>query len=130
MILKLQDNTSSDSDLATWNIPLATTDSAGIMSDSDKTKLNAVASGAQVNVLESVKMKSTNSATSATELSISGKAVTIPSASTTSNGVVQLTSNLNSESESLAATAKAIKTINDKILALDYSSPAASGTAI
>lgn len=36
MILKLQDNVTSGSDLATWNIPLVTTSTSGIMSSSDK----------------------------------------------------------------------------------------------
>lgn len=36
MILKLQDNVTSGSDLATWNIPLVTTSTSGIMSGSDK----------------------------------------------------------------------------------------------
>ena len=41
------------------------------MSGADKTKLDTVASGAQVNVIESVKMNNT-------ALSVSGKAVNIP----------------------------------------------------
>ena len=48
----------------------ATTSAAGIMSSTDKSKLNAIAAGAQVNVIESVKINGT-------ALSVSGKSVNI-----------------------------------------------------
>ena len=48
----------------------ATTSAAGIMSSTDKSKLNAIAAGAQVNVIESVKVNGT-------ALSVSGKSVNI-----------------------------------------------------
>ena len=48
----------------------ATTSAAGIMSSTDKSKLNAIAAGAQVNVIESVKVNGT-------ALGVSGKSVNI-----------------------------------------------------
>ena len=64
-------NVSISSKVAT--IPLATTSAGGAMSNTDKTKLNGVASGAQVNVIESIKLQGASS-----DLSISSKKVTIP----------------------------------------------------
>ena len=51
-------------------IPTATTSQSGLMSASDKSKLNGIASNAQVNVIETVKV-------SGTALAVSGKAVNI-----------------------------------------------------
>lgn len=74
-------NVSISSKLAT--IPLATTSTSGAMSDTDKTKLNGIATGAQANVIESVKIDGT-------ALSISSKAVNIPLASTSADGAMSL----------------------------------------
>ena len=64
-------NVSISSKVAT--IPLATTSASGAMSDTDKTKLNGIESGAQVNVIESIKLQGASS-----DLAISSKKVTIP----------------------------------------------------
>lgn len=65
----------------TVDIPLASTSGAGVMSSQDKTKLNGVATGAQVNVIESVKVNGT-------ALTVTSKAVDIPLATTSSAGVM------------------------------------------
>lgn len=52
------------------DIAAATQSAAGVMSSTDKSKLDAIAAGAQVNVLESVKVNGT-------ALSVSGKSVNI-----------------------------------------------------
>ena len=83
--------------------------------DALETKLNGVAAGAQVNVIEGVKVNST-------ALTPSSKIVSIPNASTSAYGCTKLTSATNSTSESLAATAKAVKTAYD--LANSKQSPA------
>ena len=85
------------------------------LTDTLKTKLDGIASGAQVNVIESVKVNST-------ALTPSSKAVSIPNASTSAYGCTKLTSATNSTSEALAATAKAVKTAYD--LANGKQSPA------
>ena len=63
----------------------ATTTSDGLMSSTDKGKLNDIASGAQVNVIESIKI-GTDSA-----LTPSSKAVTIPIATDSVNGAMSST---------------------------------------
>lgn len=55
---------------ATGSVPNATTTAAGLMSSTDKAKLDGVAAGAQVNVLEAVKVNGT-------ALTITSKAVNI-----------------------------------------------------
>ena len=72
-------NVSISSKVAT--IPLVTTSNSGAMSNTDKTKLNGVATGAQVNVIESIKLQGASS-----DLSISSKKVTIPVDTTPANG--------------------------------------------
>ena len=52
------------------DIAAATQSAAGVMSSTDKSKLSGIAAGAQVNVLESVKVNGT-------ALSVSGKSVNI-----------------------------------------------------
>ena len=64
------------------DLPVATTSAKGLMSDTDKTKLDGVASGAQVNVLETVKVDNTALTPDA------NKAVNIPAASANGRGVV------------------------------------------
>ena len=59
----------------------ATTSSDGLMSSADKTKLDGVATGAQVNVLEGVQL-------SGTDLSITNKKVNIPPATPSAAGLM------------------------------------------
>lgn len=56
--------------IISMSVNQATTSNAGVMSASDKSKLDGIAAGAQVNVLESVKVNGT-------ALSVSGKSVDI-----------------------------------------------------
>lgn len=67
---KKYDRASSAESSVSTKIPTATSSSAGIMSKADKTKLDGISAGAQVNVLESVKVN--NKA-----LSVTNKAVNI-----------------------------------------------------
>lgn len=83
--------TGSNGDTYTITIPdndttynEATTSVSGLMSSTDKTKLDGVASGAQVNVLEGVKINGV-------ALSISDKAVNVPLASSSANGAMSST---------------------------------------
>ena len=64
------------------DLPVATTSAKGLMSDTDKTKLDGVASGAQVNTIETVKVDNTALTPDA------NKAVNIPAASANGRGVV------------------------------------------
>lgn len=61
---------SSGSQLFSTKIDVASNSKCGVMSSTDKSKLNGIAAGAQVNVLESVKVNGT-------ALSVSGKSVNI-----------------------------------------------------
>lgn len=67
---KKYDRASSAESSVSTKIPTATSSSAGVMSKADKTKLDGIVAGAQVNVLESVKVN--NKA-----LSVTSKAVNI-----------------------------------------------------
>lgn len=55
----------------------------GLMSSADKTKLDSVATGAQVNVIEHVRL-----AGESTDLAVTNKRVTIPTATATANGLM------------------------------------------
>ena len=61
---------SSGSQLFSTKIGVASNSKCGVMSSTDKSKLNGIAAGAQVNVIESVKVNGT-------ALSVSGKSVNI-----------------------------------------------------
>ena len=61
----------------------ATTSAAGLMSDTDKTKLDGISSGAQVNVIETVKVNGT-------ALTPSSKAVDVLIAEGSTNGTVKV----------------------------------------
>ena len=89
--------------------------SSNDFTDALKSKLDGVDAGAQVNVIETVKVNST-------ALTPSSKAVSIPNASTSAYGCTKLSSATNSTSEALAATPKAVKTAYD--LAASKQSPA------
>ena len=56
---------------------------AGLMSGADKTKLDGIATGAQVNVIEHVRLAGESS-----DLTVTNKRVTIPTATTTVNGLM------------------------------------------
>lgn len=68
----------------------------------EKTKLSGIATGAQVNVIESVKANTR-------ACSVSGKTVTIPTATTSAYGVTKLSSSVSSTSTTEAATPSAVR---------------------
>ena len=80
--------------------------SANDFTDALETKLEGVASGAQVNVIEEVKVNNT-------ALTVTDKAVSIANASTSGYGCTTLVSAVNSSSEEAAATPLAVKTAYD-----------------
>lgn len=61
----------------------ASTSKAGLMSSADKTKLNGVDTGAQVNVIEHVRLAGENA-----DLAVTDKRVTIPNATTAAGGLL------------------------------------------
>ena len=63
------------------NLPAASESTAGTMSATDKTKLNGIESGAEANVIETVKINGT-------ALTPSDKAVNIPNATNSSSGLM------------------------------------------
>ena len=68
---------------ATWaELPVATTTGDGLMSSTDKTKLDGIATGAQVNVIESVKV-------AGSALTIDSKSVNVPEAGGTTGAWVK-----------------------------------------
>lgn len=79
----------------------------GLMSSSDKTKLDGIAQGATANIGTITKVQANGA-----DVSESGTA-NIPAASKTAYGVTQLSSAVDSNSESLAATPKAVKEAYD-----------------
>lgn len=85
----------------------ATTEVAGLMSASDKTKLNGIADNATANIGTITKIQ-----VNGTDVSDSGVA-DIPAATTASYGVTQLSSSVTSTSTSLAATPSAVKQAYD-----------------
>lgn len=70
--------------------------------DADQEKLEAIEGGAQVNVIETVRV-------AGTALEVTGKAVNIPYAGASVNGVVKLTDDPESVTENSAATPAAIR---------------------
>ena len=79
--------TVNSSDGTNATIPAATTALAGLMTNADKTKLNGVATGAQVNVATNLSATAGTTA-GPTINSSTGTNVVIPSASATASGVV------------------------------------------
>lgn len=112
-------------------IPVATTSSDGLMSASDKTKLNGIAAGAEVNqnAFSNVKVGATtvsaDNQTDTLEL-VAGSGITLTpdatndkvtiaanAASTSAAGIVQLNDTVTSTSTTQAATANAVKRAYD-----------------
>ena len=77
----------TDAEKTTWNAKastaVATTAANGLMSKDDKTKLDGIATGAQVNKIDSIILNGT-------ELSIKNKQATIPLADDSTYGAVEL----------------------------------------
>ena len=85
----------------------ATTSASGLMSSTDKTKLNGIAEGATANTGTITKVQANG-----TDVASSGTA-NIPAATTSSYGVTQLSSAIDSSSEAMAATPNAVKAAYD-----------------
>lgn len=113
----------SDTEKSTWNAKapttVVTTSANGLMSSSDKSKLDGIQAGAQVNTVTSV-----NSKTGAVTLNASDVGATSTTdfatheaedATLTTKGHVQLSSSTSSTSETLATTPKAVKIVKDSI---------------
>lgn len=94
-------------DLGLPSTAVATQSADGLMSSTDKTKLDGIAEGATANIGTITKVQANG-----TDVASSGTA-NIPAASKTSYGVTQLSSATDSSSEELAATPKAVKEAYD-----------------
>jgi len=90
-------------------IPAATTSLAGLLTGSDKTKLDGIASGAQPGTVTSI---ATSSPLTGGTITTSGT-IGIQAASTSQSGAVQLNNTTSSTSTTEAATANAVKSAND-----------------
>lgn len=101
----------------------ASTSAAGLMSASDKTKLNGIATGATANTgtITGVSANGTSVATSGV--------ANIPAASTSAYGVTKLSSSTSSTSTTLAATPKAVKEAYDLADTAKTTATSASSTA-
>ena len=100
-------------------IPKATTSADGIMTSTDKTKLNGVATGAQVNVLEAVKLEGASS-----DLAISSKKVTIPKATSSKDGIITSTDYTKLSGIATGAQVNVIESVKIDDTALTVSSKA------
>jgi hypothetical protein len=102
----------------------ATTSKAGLMSASDKSKLDGIASGANnyTYTLPAATSSALGGVKVGTNISVSSGTISVANGSTSAKGVVQLSSATNSTSTSLAATASAVKAAYD--LANGKQSPA------
>ena len=102
----------------------ATTSTAGLMSATDKAKLDGIAEGANnyTYTLPNATSSTLGGVKVGTNISVSSGAISVANGSTSTKGVVQLSSATNSTSTSLAATASAVKAAYD--LANGKQSPA------
>jgi hypothetical protein len=126
----------------------ATTTTAGLMSAADKTKLDGIAAGAQVNqnAFSNVKVGATtvsaDNPTDTLEL-VAGSGITITpdatndkvtiaanSASTSQAGIVQLVDSVSSTSVSQAPTANAVKTAYDRAVSAENNAKSYTDTKI
>lgn len=78
---ELLDGTDNDAHIKVGIIPEATDSTNGLMSASDKDKLDGIESGAEVNIIEDVKVNGTS-------LTVTSKSVNIPEATTSAPGVM------------------------------------------
>ena len=91
-------------------IPAATTSLAGLLTSTDKAKLDGITAGAKPGTVTSV---SGTAPIVITGTATTTPTVTVTAASTTASGVVQLSTSTNSTSTTLAGTASAVKTAYD-----------------
>jgi len=93
----------------------ATTSAAGLMSASDKAKLDGVSAKAEANVIETVQLNGT-------ALTVTDETVNIPAASTSAYGATKLSDSVSTSDSATAATSTAVKMAYD--LANSKQSPA------
>lgn len=93
----------------------ATTTAAGLMSAADKTKLNGIAASANNYSLPVSTASVLGGVKTGTNITNSSGTISVADASTSVKGVVQLSAAINSTSATLAATASAVKTVNDSL---------------
>ena len=114
----------------TATIPVASTSEAGVISSTDKTKLDGIETGANVGITSVTGTSGSGSVDAdhtalvvvgsniAAEVSTNNAgvllALAVPDGSTSAKGVVQLSSSTSSTSTALAATASAVKAAYDK----------------
>lgn len=109
------------------SLPIASTEQDGVITASDKSKLDGIPSDATNNKGTLVDVKIGEASI------VTGDTATIPSASKTEKGVTSLNSETNSNSETEAATPKAVKDVYSALSAslsvkADKQSPAFTGT--
>lgn len=105
--------------------PLATTSDKGLMSKEDKDKLDKIEASANNYSLPIATGTELGGVKIGENVSISNSIISVANASTSKKGVVQLNSSIESNSETTAATSKAVKLINDKVNSLDTTTNAA-----
>ena len=92
----------------------ATTSAAGLMSASDKSKLDGIASEANKYSLPTASSSTLGGVKIGSNISISSGTISVANASTSAKGVVQLSNNIDGTSETTAATTKAVTDAYDK----------------
>lgn len=105
--------------------PLATTSDKGLMSKEDKDKLDKIEASANNYSLPTATGTELGGVKIGDNVSISNSTISVANASISTKGVVQLSSSIESNSETTAATSKAVKLINDKVNSLDTTTNAA-----
>lgn len=99
--------------------PLVTTSDKGLMSPEDKDKLDNIEASANNYSLPTATSTVLGGVKIGTNIAIANSIISVANASTSTKGVVQLNSSIESSSETTAATSKAVKSVNDKVNALD-----------
>ena len=99
--------------------PLVTTSDKGLMSAEDKDKLDKIEASANNYSLPTATSTVLGGVKIGANIAIANSIISVANASTSTKGVVQLNSSIESSSETTAATSKAIKSVNDKVNSLD-----------
>ena len=92
----------------------ATTNTAGVMSALDKTKLDGIDVGANNYSLPTATSFMLGGVKTGTNITNSSGTISVPDGTTSEKGVVQLSTAINSTATTLAATASAVKTAYDR----------------
>ena len=95
---------------------VVTTSANGLMSSTDKTKLDGIAANANNYALPTSTASVLGGVKTGTNITNSSGTISVANASTSAKGVVQLDNALNSTATDKAATASAIKAVNDTII--------------